>query len=226
LKERFISVVSHEFRTPLSVIMSSAELLDRYHHKMPPERQIEHVREVLSQSEYMVGLLEDVLTVNKARAGRLEFNPAPLDVTAFCQGTLERFQGVDKGQHHFVFTHEGDLSGAVLDAKLLQHILVNLLSNAVKYSPDSSEVSLQLFRQNGHVVFRVRDQGIGIPADSLPQLYDPFYRAHNTGDIRGTGLGMTIVKESVDIHGGSIACESQEGVGTTFTVHVPIAPSS
>jgi PAS domain S-box-containing protein len=221
LKERFISVVSHEFRTPLSVIMSSAELVHRYFDRMPRERQLEHLHEVLAQTEFMVGLLDNVLTVNKARAGRLEFNPAPLDVTAFCQATLERMQAVDGGKHRFVFTHEGDLSGVKLDAKLLQHILVNLLSNAVKYSPDGGDVCLKVNCQDNAVVFHVSDQGIGIPAESLPQLYDAFFRANNTGNIGGTGLGMAIVKESVDLHQGSIQCESEVGVGTTFTVHLP-----
>jgi signal transduction histidine kinase len=223
LKERFISVVSHEFRTPLSVIMSSAELLERYFDRMSRERQLDHVREVLSQSEFMVGLLNDVLTINKARAGRLEFNPAPLDLMTFCQGTLERIQAVDKSKHKFVFTHDGDLSQVVLDAKLLQHILVNLLSNAAKYSPDDGEVHFEVTRPNNDVVFRVSDQGIGIPPESQARLFEPFHRANNVGSIGGTGLGLAIVKESVDLHRGTISCESAVGVGTTFTVRLPAA---
>ncbi|MEP7291002.1 MAG: PAS domain S-box protein, partial [Chloroflexota bacterium] len=218
LKERFISVVSHEFRTPLSVIMSSSELIERFYDRMPRERQLEHLRVILAQAEFMTGLLNDVLTVNKARAGRLEFNPAPLNLVTFAQTTLERIQVLDKGTHNFVLSHEDDLSGVKLDAKLLQHILVNLLSNAVKYSPEGGDVCLEIRRENEHILIRVSDQGIGIPPESLNHLYEPFSRGSNTGQIGGTGLGMTIVKESIDLHKGTIACESAVGVGTIFTV--------
>lgn len=175
----------------------------------------------------MVDLLDDVLAVNKARAGKLDFNPAPIDLINFCQMTLERIQSVDHKKHNFVFTHEGDFSDQIMDAKLLQHILVNLLSNAVKYSPDGGEVHLDVKRQGDDVMFCVSDQGIGIPPECIAKLYEPFYRANNTGEIGGTGLGMTIVKESVELHNGTIDCESRLGVGTTFTVRVPmIVPES
>jgi PAS domain S-box-containing protein len=223
LKESFISVVSHEFRTPLTVIMASAELMLNYFERMPPERRINHLNVILDQARFMAGLLEDVLTINKARAGRLEFNPVPIDLAAFFQETLERIRGVDNDKHQFVFTSEGDLSTVPVDIKLLQHILVNLLSNAVKYSPDGGEVRLDVARQADEIVFRVSDQGIGIPPESLPQLYEPFFRASNTGTIGGTGLGMAIVKESVDLHQGTINYESEVGVGTTVTVRLPAA---
>jgi PAS domain S-box-containing protein len=223
LKEDFISVVSHEFRTPLSVIISSGELVHNYSDRMPLERQLKHVEVVLAQAHFMTDLLDDVLTINKARAGKLEFNPAPLNLIAFVEETLERIEVLDQGKHQFAFTHEGDLSAVRMDVKLLQHILVNLLSNAVKYSPDGGDVYFEVKRQNGEVVFRVSDQGIGIPADSLPHLYEPFYRANNTGEIGGTGLGLPIVKESVVRHGGTIACETEVNIGTTFTVTLPVS---
>lgn len=226
LKERFVSVVSHEFRTPLAVIYTAAEMMHRYYERMTPDRLFKQIHEILGQADYMVGLLDDVLTVNKARAGRLEFSPAPLDLLAFCQATIERIQAVDDGKHTINFASDGHLREVVLDSKLLQHILVNLLSNAVKYSPDGGEVRLDVHRSNGTVTFRVSDQGIGIPPDGLARLYDPFYRASNTRNIKGTGLGLTIVKESVDLHNGTIRCESEEGVGTTFTVQLPISSES
>jgi PAS domain S-box-containing protein len=221
LKESFISIVSHEFRTPLTVIMASAELILNYAEKMPPERRTNHLTVVLEQARFMTELLEDVLTINKARAGRLDFNPTPIDLAAFIQETLERIRGVDKGIHQFVFAQEGDLSAVPVDVKLLQHILVNLLSNAVKYSPDGGEVRLDVARQNGEIVLKVSDRGIGIPPEYLAHLYEPFLRANNTGKIGGTGLGMAIVKESVDLHKGTIHYESEVGVGTTATVTLP-----
>jgi signal transduction histidine kinase len=134
---------------------------------------------------------------------------------------------VDKDKHNFFVTYEGDLSHVSMDAKLLQHIVVNLLSNAIKYSPNGSDVRFAVTREENEILLRVSDQGIGIPAESLPHLYEPFYRAKNTGDIGGTGLGMAIVKESVDFHKGTISYDSEVGVGTTVTVRLPVnAPSA
>jgi PAS domain S-box-containing protein len=226
LKERFISLVSHEFRTPLSVIVSSTELVYRFHDRMPLERQLKHLSDVLLQAEFMVGMLDDVLTVNKARAGRIDFNPAPLDLAAFAQAMLERMQALDKEAHRFVFTTSGDLSQMSLDSKLLQHILLNLLSNAAKYSPNGGDVHLEVSRENASVIFRVRDHGIGIPAASLARVTEPFYRAGNTREIGGTGLGMTIVQDSVTLHRGTLRIESDENVGTTVTVTLPVLPPS
>ncbi len=226
LKERFISVVSHEFRTPLSVIMSSTELVHDFYERMTREQQMTHLETVLTQAQFMISLLDDVLTVNKAQSGKLEFNPAPLDLKAFCQTTLERIQVIDKDKHTFVLNWDGDFSDVRLDVKLLQHILVNLLSNATKYSPDGGEVRFEIQRQNGEIVFRVSDQGIGIPEGSMSRLFEPFHRANNTGEISGTGLGLAIVKESVDIHQGTITCESKVSAGTTFTVRLPASLSS
>lgn len=221
MKEEFISIVSHEFRTPLTVITASGELVQSYYDRMPVERRLKHFQVILEQAQFMTGLLNDVLMFSKARAGKLDFNPMPLDVVAFCQETLERIEGVDKGKHNIAFTHEGELSHAQVDVKLLQHILINLLSNAVKYSPDGGDIQLHVTRDANEIVFRISDQGIGIPAESLPHLYEPFYRANNTGDIGGSGLGTAIVKESVDFHNGTIAYESEVGQGTTVTVRLP-----
>jgi len=223
LKEQFVSIVSHEFRTPLSVIMSSGELVQRYHHRMSPERQAEHIQEIISQSSYMTGLLDDILTFNKARAGKMEFKPEPLDLKAFLRSALERIEFSDQGKHQYLFVTEGDLDRLMLDQKLLQHIVVNLLSNASKYSPEGSEVRLEVSRQGEEVVLRVSDQGIGIPPEAQGRLFEPFHRADNVGNISGTGLGLAIVKESVDLHRGAITCESELGKGTTFTVRLPAA---
>lgn len=222
LKERFISVVSHEFRTPLSVIVSSSELINNYYDRMPKERQLKHLEVILTQAQFMTHLLDDVLTINKARAGKLDFNPTLLNLTSFCQETMERIEAVDNGKHTLVMTHEGDMSAVRMDVKMLQHILVNLLSNAVKYSPQGGNVRLELKREPDAVMLRVSDEGIGIPEESLQYLFEPFHRAKNIGEIGGTGLGLAIVKESVDRHGGTITCETALHVGTTFTVRLPV----
>jgi signal transduction histidine kinase len=188
---------------------------------MQRERQMHHIEIILAQAHFMSELMDDVLTINKARAGKLEFNPVPLNLVSFCQETLERVEVLNQGKHQFAFTHEGDMSGVRLDVKQLQHILVNLLSNAVKYSPEGGEVRLGVKAENGSVEFRISDQGIGIPEESLAHLFEPFYRARNTGDIGGTGLGLPIVKAGVDRHGGTIVCETALNAGTTFVVRLP-----
>jgi len=222
LKENFISIVSHEFRTPLTAIMSSAELIQRYYDHLPRERHFHHLGEILSQSNFMVNLLDDVLTVNKSRAGWMEFKPVSMDLAAFCNSVVERLRAQDKEKHQFIVHIDGDLSQVVMDARLLRHIVVNLLTNAVKYSAEGGEIKLDILRQGEDVVLRVSDQGIGIPIEAMSRLYEPFQRAGNVGTISGTGLGLTIVKDSVERHGGAIMCQSQVGVGTIFTVRLPV----
>lgn len=221
MKEDFISVVSHEFRTPLSVIVSSSELMRNYYDRMPRERQMHHIEIILAQAQFMTELMDDVLIINKAGAGKLEFNPVPLNLVTFCQETLERIEVLNHGKHRFIFTHEGELNDVRLDVKQLQHILVNLLSNAVKYSPEGGDVRLDVKAEDSDVEFRISDQGIGIPEESLVHLFEPFYRGRNTGDIGGTGLGLPIVKASVDRHGGTITCETEINAGSTFIVRLP-----
>jgi PAS domain S-box-containing protein len=222
LKSRFISVASHEFRTPLSSILGSAELLERYGHKWAEEKKLQHLHKIQTGVKNMTQLLDDVLVVGKAEAGKLEFNPVPLDLEQFCRGLVEEMQ-IQAGAHHtLTFTQRGHCADARMDEKLLRHILTNLLSNAIKYSPQGGTVQFDLDCQVDQATFRVQDQGIGIPPEAQQQVFDTFHRAGNVGKIPGTGLGMSIVKKSVDLHGGMISFTSQVGVGTTFTVGIPL----
>jgi signal transduction histidine kinase len=174
----------------------------------------------------MNGLLDNVLILGKAKAGKIEFEPTSLDLEAFCHDILEQIQVTDKVGHRFLFHIEGDLQEALIDERLLRHILVNLLSNAVKYSPAGTTVRLEITRDGYEGIFRVSDTGIGIPEEDQKRLFEPFHRAGNTRGIDGTGLGLTIVKQAVEVHQGTISCESATGVGTTFIVHLPIARES
>jgi PAS domain S-box-containing protein len=225
LKERFISVVSHDLRTPLAVIMSSAEIIERYHDRLTVERQMEHLRKIQRQANGMAGMMQEILTLSKARAGKMDFNPATMDVENFCRQLFDQIVLTSKSAHDFVFKVISPVGDAMLDEKLLQHILLNLLTNAVKYSPQEGEVRFELWEQGESLYFRISDQGIGIPQDELERLFEPFHRAKNVGDISGTGLGMAIAKESVDRHGGTIECQSEIGVGTTVTVTLPLTPA-
>ncbi len=221
LKSRFVAMTSHEFRTPLATILSSAELLEHYSHKWSEEKKITHLQRIQTAVKHMTGLLNDVLLLGKAEAGKLEFKPKPLDLEQFCRELVEEMQ-LNASSHRIIFHAQNQCPTACLDEKLLRHILSNLLSNAIKYSPESDEVHFDLIGECGEAIFRIQDRGIGIPAADRAQLFDSFHRASNVENISGTGLGLAIVKRAVDLHGGKIAVDSQVGVGTTFTVTLPL----
>jgi signal transduction histidine kinase len=223
LKSRFISMTSHEFRTPLTTILSSTELLEKYHQKFTLEKKKQHFTRIKIATHRMVQLLDDVLLIGKAESGKLTFNPAPLDLREFCNELVEEVQASSGSQHNINYLVRGTEQSAYMDEKLLRHILFNLLSNAIKYSPIASTVDFELKFQGKEVVFQVKDQGIGIPLEDQKHLFETFHRAKNVGTIPGTGLGLAIVKKSVDLQGGQISVESVVGVGTTFIVTLPIS---
>ena len=217
LKSRFVTMASHEFRTPLATILSSTDILERYSHKLTEEKKLNHLQRIQLTVKHMTGLLNDVLLIGKAEAGKLEFQPQQLNLVQFCRDLVEEIQ-LTANQHIIAFCTQEQSTNAYLDEKLLRHILCNLLSNAIKYSPQGGTVHFDLVCKQGKAIFQVRDEGIGIPEADQAQLFNSFYRASNVGTISGTGLGLAIVKKFVDLHGGQIAIESQVGIGTTFTV--------
>jgi len=222
LKSRFISMTSHEFRTPLSTILSSAELLEHYRHKWAEEKQLTHLHRIQTAVKHMTEMLDDVLVIARAEAGRLDFRPTPLDLVEYCLDMVEELQLNVNNQHAIAFSTQHQSMPCCMDEKLLGHILSNLLSNAIKYSPTGSNVNFTLTCQPRQAIFEIRDQGIGIPPEDLSCLFESFHRATNVGNIQGTGLGLAIVKKCVDTHQGEIAVTSQVGVGTTLTVTLPL----
>jgi PAS domain S-box-containing protein len=220
LKSRFVTMTSHEFRTPLTTILSSAELMEDFGSQWSEEKKLLHLRRIVTTVKHMNQLLDDVLLIGKAEAGKLECNPTALDLVQFCRHLVEEMQMI-ADSHTIEFNYECESSQAILDEKLLRHILINLLSNAIKYSPAGSTVSFVLSREAEKVIFRIQDRGIGIPKPDREQLFQSFYRASNVGTISGTGLGLAIVKRALDLHQGAIALDSEVGVGTTFVVSLP-----
>jgi len=237
LKSNIISVVSHEYRTPLTTILSSTELLEQYSHQWHDEKKQRHFQRIQTSVHRLTQLVNDVLLINKAEAGKLEFNPVPLNLLALCRELVEDLQLTAKTQHIISFDCQGSCSSAYLDDRLVRQLLTNLLSNAIKYSPEGGNIQFDLvfehdsavietsagaLMRTSAVTFRIRDQGIGIPPEDQAQLFDAFYRSSNVGTISGTGLGLAIVKKCVDLHGGQIGVESEVGLGTTFTVIIPL----
>ncbi|MBW4554148.1 MAG: PAS domain-containing protein [Aphanocapsa sp. GSE-SYN-MK-11-07L] len=221
LKSRFVSMTSHEFRTPLTTILSSVDLLESRSHNWAEARDLKHLERIQTAVKRMTALLNDVLVISKADADRLEFDPTELDIEDYCRNLVEEMQPSATAKHQLVFEVKGQCGLVWMDEKLLQHILPNLLSNALKYSPDGGQVFFRLHCQAQAVRFEVQDQGIGIPPSDRDQIFDSFHRARNVGNISGTGLGLAIVKKSVDLHGGTVHIDSQVGEGTTFTVVLP-----
>ncbi len=220
--ERFISMTSHEFRTPITVILSAKESLQAYYDRMTPQRRNEHFDHIEEQSRRILSLLDDLLTLSKTQNPKSGFMPRRKDFPVLCQHLFEEVRLTDHGQHCFVFTSSKASFQMDTDEDLVRHIVVNLLSNAMKYSPQGTEVRLEVLRDDADAVIRVSDRGIGIPEADQQHLFQAFYRASNTKGYKGTGLGLAIVKESVEAHGGSITCESAAGQGTRFTVRLPL----
>ncbi|MBC8123832.1 MAG: PAS domain S-box protein, partial [Gemmatimonadaceae bacterium] len=222
LKSRFVSTTSHEFRTPLTAILSSTELLERYSHHWPPEKQRKHFQRIQAAVRNMTRLLEDILIIGQEEADKLEYCPVPVEIGQFCHGLVEELRLGVESPSVVTSICSAHCLRVNLDEKLLRYTLSNLLSNAIKYSRSGSTVHLKVSCESEYMVFEVRDQGIGIPPDEIHQVFESFHRATNVGTIPGTGLGLAIVKRSVDRQGGRIAVESEVGVGSTFTVTIPL----
>jgi signal transduction histidine kinase len=222
LKSRFWSMVVHEFRRPMTTISASSQLLERHYHQISEAKRREHLYLIRDSIESMNRLLNDILEIGRAETGGLKFNPAPLNLEQFCQNLIEEIKFSASDRYQIIFNTQDQCNDACLDRKLLWHILSNLLSNAIKYSPQGGQIHLNLSCIGQQAVFQVRDNGIGIPVTAQQHLFESFYRAENVGSIPGTGLGLTMVKKCLDLHGGQIFVDSEVGRGTTFTVVLPL----
>jgi len=226
LKSRFVSMTSHEFRTPLSTILSAAELLEYYGAGWTQAEQLEQLHLIENTVQHMTQLLEDVLLIGRAEADRLEFSPTFTDVTRFCHELIAQIQVSAGDRYSIAFTSHCPLLRAWIDEKLWRQIITNLVSNAMKYSPLYGKVEVDLATEAGRIVLQVKDTGIGIPTEDLPRLFESFHRGKNVGTIPGTGLGLAIVKHCVSSHSGHITVDSQVNGGTTFRVSVPMTAAS
>lgn len=222
LKNRFVSMTSHEFRTPLSAIISSADLLEFYGQQYRDEKLMIHISRIQNSVTHMTQLLDDVLILGKAEAGKLEFKPDWLKLEDFCRDLVGDFEINPDGKNRISLRVESLDTIAYMDPKLLRHILSNLISNAIKYSLGDTPVLFTLVCRDEDAIFEVQDWGIGIPLSDQPWLFESFHRATNAHNIPGTGLGMAIVKQCVDLHGGRISFVSEVGVGTKFRVVIPV----
>jgi len=220
-RSRFVSMAYHDLNTPLTTIQLSAEMLEDSELQRTPGTTNKNIARIKKAVSNMSELLEDILILSKAESGKLSLNLNQLNVTDFCTYLLEELQPLVTDKHLVSFRAPKELLHANLDAKLLHNLLTNLLLNAIKYSPNGGNVSLELSCENQQVIFCVRDEGIGMTAEYQGRLFQQFERGANVGNIKGSGLGLCIVKHIVDLHGGTISVESAIDKGTTFIVALP-----
>ena len=224
LKSRLIQSVSHEFRTPFAVILTSTHVLRRYSDRISEARAAVHWNTIEQQVEHMTSLLEELLTIEKMDRHHLSFSPTALDLLSFCSSLTQRFAIRAAPTHQIDFAWEGNQPIRLVDKWLLDQILTNLLANAISYSPEGGTIQLKLACTAETARFEVSDHGIGISPDDQEHIFDLFHRGRNAETIRGIGLGLSIVQRGVLAHGGTITFETQEGAGTTFSVTLPAPP--
>ncbi|CAG0994442.1 two-component system, OmpR family, phosphate regulon sensor histidine kinase PhoR [Burkholderiales bacterium] len=221
MKLRFVSMASHEFRTPLAMILSASDLLRDYDARLPPEERREMLDDIHGAVWRLTEMLDEVLTLSRADAGRLDFKPQPMPVLEFCRALLAERSRACGGSHRFTLDAAPAEEIRLIDEKLLRLSLDNLLANAARYSPTGSEVRLAVNFTDQETVFEVIDQGIGIPDADQPRIFETFFRAGNVGCTPGTGLGLAIVDRALRRHQGQIRCISALGQGTRMEIRLP-----
>ncbi|MBK6902704.1 MAG: PAS domain-containing sensor histidine kinase [Saprospirales bacterium] len=226
LKSRFVSMASHEFRTPLSTILSSISLLSRYTETSQQDKRDKHINRIKSSVRNLTGILNDFLSLSKLEEGKIENLPSEFDIGELCPEVIDEIQGLLKDGQEIV--HEGLGSPLFVrwDKRLVKNILFNLLSNAIKYSDEGKKIFMKERLEEDFFLIDIVDKGIGIPDADQPYLFTRFFRAANATNIQGTGLGLNIVKRYIDLVGGSITFESQLNEGTIFTVCLPLLQKS
>ena len=224
MKSKFVSTASHEFRTPLATMLSSAELLEHYSESLSPAEKANLLQTIQSGAKRMSEMIDDVLALGRAESGVLKLSLGPTNLRELCSRVVSEFRIAQGKQHIITLDDRFDRLEALMDERLLRHILNNLLSNAVKYSPPGTEVTFSLERREEKAAIEIQDRGIGIPPEDQPRMFESFHRASNVENRPGTGLGLAIVKKAVELHGGEISLKSAVGSGTRFTVTLPLRP--
>jgi PAS domain S-box-containing protein len=221
LKSRFVSMASHEFRTPLSTILSSADLVEAYRKEEQQPKREKHTKRIKSAVSNLTGILNDFLSLSRLEEGAIHPDPIDCDLDKLSREVMDDLHGILKSDQDIAYSYEGQQDTVFLDAKMVKNVLINLLSNAIKYSEAGKTIKLRIDMGDDLVRLEVTDQGIGIPEEEQQHLFTRFFRAHNVENIQGTGLGLNIVKRYVDLMGGQITFESRLGEGTTFAVRLP-----
>jgi signal transduction histidine kinase len=223
LKSSFISMASHEFRTPLTAISSSAMLIGKQNGSGEEDKRLKYVTQIKKNVENLVVILNDFLSLGKLEEGKVLPKPCSFDLIDFSKSIIQEVTPNFKDGQDINFIHDKSEVLVWLDQKLTYHLLINLLSNAIKYSPKDKNILLSISNRNERVILKVKDEGIGIPLEDRENIFQRFYRAHNTNNIEGTGLGLNIVKQYVELMNGHVSVNSKINGGTTFIVELPLS---
>lgn len=222
LKSRFVSMASHEFRTPLSTILSSAALISKYIDEEAQEKRLKHVDRIKSNVEDLTEVLNDFLSLAKLEDGKINNKPVQFAVNQFVADLIEEMKLSLKKDQKIIFKPIAYVQEAYLDKTHLKSIITNLTSNAIKYSEEGKDINIILSSDKDSLTVSIKDNGIGIPVNDQAHLFERFFRAKNAINIQGTGLGLNLIKKYIELVNGTISFTSEEGIGTTFMVKLPI----
>ena len=225
LHREFVAMASHEFRTPLAIIDGAAQRILRRAERMAPDELQERVGKIRSAVTRMIGLIDSTLSASRMEAGQIELSLTACELPELLETVCRRQQEIAP-EHQIALNVGKAPKQIVADPKQLDQIFTNLLSNAVKYSPSKGRIDVACWAEDGVAAISVRDPGVGIPEDELPKLFERFFRASTSTGIPGTGIGLNVVKQLIEMHGGSIAVASAKGMGSLFTVRLPLSATA
>lgn len=217
LKSRFLSMASHEFRTPLSTVLSSAYLIEKYSSTKDQPNRVKHLHRIISSVNMLTDILNDFLSIGKIEEGRIHVRLTTFDVQQFIRTVIEEIKGTLQKQQHVHYSHKGPIE-VEMDQSLLKHIIFNLVSNASKFSPEKSLVEIKTVNRKQQFMLSVKDMGMGISKEDQKHLMERFFRGANAGNIQGTGLGLHIVSKYAELMNGTVRCSSELEKGTEFTI--------
>jgi signal transduction histidine kinase len=220
VKTQALAMASHDLRTPLTNILGYTELLRDYSDRLTPEKKERYFNFIKSAVGEMKDSLEDLLLISRAEQGKIDLDWVEFDLIEFLQKIIDEYNNLTEQHQLKLITNQKEYI-ALLDPKIINHILSNLISNAIKYSPNGGEITITFEDKPEEIYLTIADQGIGIPDNYLHKLFHLFERAENVGNIKGNGLGLSIVKKAVELHNGKIEVESQQNKGTKFTIMIP-----
>jgi signal transduction histidine kinase len=223
LKSRFVSIASHEFRTPLTSIQLSASIIESYGQEYHSAPITKHVNKIKNAVGNLTTILNDFLSVEKIESGKEEANYSDFNLVMFSEELAQEMQGMAKQNQNIIYQHTGEANMVRLDQNLLKHCIRNLVMNAIKYSGENTLIDFSTETNEQQCIITVKDNGIGIPEADQKHLFEAFFRAHNTGTIPGTGLGLNIVARYAELMNGTIDFKSVVNQGTSFTITFPIA---
>lgn len=223
MKTNFIATVSHEFRTPLTTILGSVELLERYAKPFADEKISRHIKKIHDSIEYMTGLTDDVLSISRSDRGKIKLEKTNVEINNLIEKLVEDCKAYCKNDQKINLVTSLDHDVINVDPKLITQILNNLIVNSIKYSNPNSEinVTVKFDKLDDQLLLNVKDNGSGIAKEEIEHIFEPFFRAKNSKNISGSGLGLSIVKRSVELHNGKIEVKSEPSVGTEFNVIIP-----